>query len=96
MLRMSRRPWHREYARPTPACPAPTAAAVFGANVSVGAWKTKPSWYLVATADRVIQPNLERAMARSIKAKAVEVASSHVAMLARPQETAKLILEAAT
>jgi pimeloyl-ACP methyl ester carboxylesterase len=75
---------------------APTAAAVFGANVSVAAWKTKPSWYLVATADRVIQPNLERAMARSIKAKAVEVASSHVAMLARPQETAKLILDAAT
>jgi pimeloyl-ACP methyl ester carboxylesterase len=74
---------------------APTAAAVFGENVSVASWKAKPSWYLVATADRAIQPSLERAMAKNIKAKTVEVAASHVAMLARPQETANLILEAA-
>ena len=77
------------------AAQAPTAAAVFGENVSVASWKAKPSWYLVATADRAIQPSLERAMAKNIKAKTVEVAASHVAMLARPQETANLILEAA-
>jgi hypothetical protein len=57
-------------------------------------WKAKPSWYLVATADRAIQPSLERAMGKNIKAKTVEVAASYVAMLARPQETANLILEA--
>src|SRR5580692_10463877 len=43
---------------------APTAAAVFGESVSVASWKAKPSWYLVATADRAIQPSLERAMAK--------------------------------
>jgi pimeloyl-ACP methyl ester carboxylesterase len=73
---------------------APTTAAVFGDNVTVPAWKTKPSWYLVATNDRAIPPSLERTMAKTIKAKTVEVAASHVAMLARPQETVALILEA--
>jgi pimeloyl-ACP methyl ester carboxylesterase len=78
------------------AAQAPTAAAVFGESVSVASWKAKPSSYLVATADRAIQPSLERAMAKNIKAKTVEVAVSHVAMLARPLETANLILEATT
>jgi len=77
------------------AAQAPTAAAALGENVSVASWKAKPSWYLVATADRAIQPSLERAMAKAINAKTVEIASSHVAMLARPEETANLILEAA-
>src|SRR5260370_9416983 len=77
------------------AAQAPTAAGVFGENVSVASWKTKPSWYLVATADRAIQPSLERAMAKAINATTVEIASSHLAMLARPEETANLILEAA-
>ena len=73
----------------------PTAGAALGGNVSVAAWKNKPSWYLVATADRAIQPTLQRAMATTIKAKTIEVTSSHVAMLARPDETANLILQAA-
>jgi pimeloyl-ACP methyl ester carboxylesterase len=77
------------------AAQAPTAAAAFGENASVAAWKTKPSWYLVASADRAIPPSLERAMAKAINAKTVEIASSLVAMLARPEETANLILEAA-
>jgi pimeloyl-ACP methyl ester carboxylesterase len=76
------------------AAQAPTAASAFGENVSAAAWKTKPSWYLVANQDRAIQPSLERAMAKTIKAKTIEVHASHVAMLARPQETANLILEA--
>jgi pimeloyl-ACP methyl ester carboxylesterase len=73
---------------------APTAGAALGGNVAAAAWKKKPSWYLVATNDRAIQPDLERSMAKTIKAKTIEVAASHVAMLARPQETANLILEA--
>jgi pimeloyl-ACP methyl ester carboxylesterase len=73
----------------------PTAGAALGGNVSVAAWKNKPSWYLVATADRAIQPTLQRAMAKTIKAQMIEVTSSHVAMLARPDETANLILQAA-
>jgi pimeloyl-ACP methyl ester carboxylesterase len=75
------------------AAQAPTAASVFGENVSAAAWKSKPSWYLVATGDRAIPPSLERAMAKNIKAKTIEVTASHVAMLARPLETANLILE---
>jgi pimeloyl-ACP methyl ester carboxylesterase len=73
---------------------APTAAGVFGENVSAAAWKTKPSWYLVANKDRAIPPSLERVMSKAMKAKTVEVDASHVAMLARPQETANLIVEA--
>jgi pimeloyl-ACP methyl ester carboxylesterase len=76
------------------AAQAPTAGAAFGDNVSTAAWKTKPSWYLVAKRDRAIPPVLERAMAKTIKATTIEVDASHVAMLARPQETANLILEA--
>jgi pimeloyl-ACP methyl ester carboxylesterase len=74
----------------------PTAGVALGGNVSVAAWKTHPSWYLVATADRAIQPALQRAMANTIRAKTIEVASSHVAMLSHPQETARLIVEAAS
>jgi pimeloyl-ACP methyl ester carboxylesterase len=73
----------------------PTAGAALGGNVSVAAWKAKPSWYLVATADRAIQPTLQRAMAKTINAKTIEITSSHVAMLARPEDTANLILQAA-
>jgi pimeloyl-ACP methyl ester carboxylesterase len=76
------------------AAQAPTVAGAFAENVSAAAWKTKPSWYLVAKQDRAIQPSLERTMAKTIKAKTIEVDASHVAMLARPQETANLILEA--
>ena len=76
------------------AAQAPTAGVAFGDNVSTAAWKTKPSWYLVAKQDRAIPPVLERAMAKTIKATTIEVDASHVAMLARPQETANLILEA--
>jgi len=75
---------------------APTAGAALGASIRQPAWKTKPSWYLVATADRAIQPELQRTMARRIKATTVEVAASHVAMLARPEETANLVLDAAS
>jgi pimeloyl-ACP methyl ester carboxylesterase len=77
------------------AAQAPTAGAAFGESVSAAAWKTKPSWYLVAKQDRAIPPSLERAMAKTIKAKMIEVDTSHVAMLARPHEAANLILEAA-
>ncbi len=72
----------------------PTQAAALGAPVTDPAWKTKPSWYLVAGDDRAIQPDLQRTMAARIKATTVEVAASHVAMLSKPQETADLILKA--
>ena len=60
------------------------------------AWKHKPTWYMVATEDRSINPEQERMMAKRAKAKTVEVKASHVAYMAYPKETAKLIEEAAT
>jgi pimeloyl-ACP methyl ester carboxylesterase len=75
----------------------PIAAACFSTKVTVAAWKTKPSWYIVAKRDRMIDPNLERALARKIKArKTLELDSSHVVMLSRPQQVAAFIASAAS
>jgi pimeloyl-ACP methyl ester carboxylesterase len=60
------------------------------------AWKTKPTWYMVATADRSINPDQERMMAKRANATTVEVNASHVAYMSHPKEAAKLIEEAAT
>ncbi|WP_430389920.1 alpha/beta hydrolase [Dyella sp. 20L07] len=67
----------------------------FTSPIASPAWKTKPSWYMVATQDRSINPDQERMMAKRMKAKTVEVNSSHVAYISHPKETAKLIEEAA-
>ena len=72
-----------------------TNSTVFGAKVTTAAWKTKPSWYVVAGNDKMIQPDLERQFAKAIKAKTITVPSSHVAMLSHPNEVAKLIIDAA-
>jgi pimeloyl-ACP methyl ester carboxylesterase len=63
--------------------------------VNTPAWKSKPTWYMVATSDRSINPNQERMMAKRANAKTVEVNSSHVAYMSHPKETAELIEEAA-
>src|SRR6266571_5051231 len=73
----------------------PTNGAAFGAKLTHAAWKTKPTWYVVAANDRMIPPDLERKFARTMKAKTIELATSHVVMLSRPAEVAKLIVEAA-
>src|SRR5262245_11780450 len=72
-----------------------TNSAVFGAKVSNASWKTKPSWYVVAANDAMINPDLERKFAKTIKAKTITVPTSHVAMLVKPAEVAKLIIDAA-
>jgi pimeloyl-ACP methyl ester carboxylesterase len=72
------------------------SADSFTHAVTTPAWKTKPSFYMVATADRSINPDQERMMAKRMKAKTIEVNSSHVAYISHPKETAKLIEEAAT
>ncbi|MFI6292770.1 alpha/beta hydrolase [Nonomuraea sp. NPDC050790] len=59
------------------------------------AWKSVPSWYLIARQDRIIPPQAERAMAKRARATTVEIDSSHVAMLSRPDVVTKLILRAA-
>src|SRR5216684_3186483 len=74
----------------------PISTDSFTHKVTNPAWKTKPTWYMVATADRSINPDQERMMAKRANAKTVEVNASHVAYMSYPKETAKLIEEAAT
>ncbi len=73
----------------------PTNAAAFGVTITTAAWKTKPSWFVIASDDRAIPPELEKAEAAMMKATAITVASSHVAMLSHPKEVAELIEQAA-
>src|SRR5712692_2080226 len=74
----------------------PISTDSFTHKVTGPAWKTRSFWYTVATADRSINPDQERMMAKRAKAKTVEVNASHVAYMSHPKETAKLIEEAAT
>src|SRR5262249_10605726 len=56
----------------------PIAAKAFGDKVTTAAWKKKPSWYIVAKNDHMIAPELEQAMAKTIKATTTTLPSSHV------------------
>lgn len=73
----------------------PISTDSFTHKVTNPAWKTKPTWYMVASADRSINPQQERMMAKRAHATTVEVNSSHVAYMSHPKEAAKLIEEAA-
>jgi pimeloyl-ACP methyl ester carboxylesterase len=68
-----------------------TLADVMG----VPAWKSLPSWFMVAANDEAIPPEAERLFAKRMGATTIEVASGHVAMVSHPDETAKLIETAA-
>ena len=74
----------------------PTNVSCFSTNVTVAAWNTKPTWFVVASEDRVISPELEEAEAERMNATTITLHSSHVAMLSHPREVADLIEEAAT
>jgi len=73
----------------------PTAAAVFGATITTAAWKTKPSWYVIASNDRAVPPELEKAEAVAMKATSITITSSHVPMFSHPKEVADFIEQAA-
>jgi pimeloyl-ACP methyl ester carboxylesterase len=73
----------------------PIAARSFSDPAGRPAWKTLPSWYLVSTQDRMINPDLERFMAARIGATTVEVRSSHASPASHPRLVADLILAAA-
>ena len=73
----------------------PAALASLALPSGPPAWRTIPSWYLVASSDRVIPPSAERVMAARAGAKTVEIDSSHVAMISHPDEVTELILDAA-
>ena len=67
----------------------------FGVPVSSPAWKSKPSWFLISTDDRMINPELLRFMAKRMGATIASVPSSHASLVSHPLETANLITEAA-
>lgn len=71
------------------------AVQAAGAPVSQAAWKTKPSWALVSKDDRTVNPDLERHMAKRAGSKTVEIAGSHVAFIAHPEQVARVIEQAA-
>ncbi len=72
----------------------PIRASAFDDKTSVAAWKGKPSSYVVAREDRMIQPDLQRAFARKIGAEMTEVDASHVPQQSRPADVAKVIIQA--
>ena len=60
------------------------------------AWKTKPSWYLVATEDKMIPPDAQRAMSKRAGSTVVEVKGSHAVYVSQPQAVANLVAKAAS
>jgi pimeloyl-ACP methyl ester carboxylesterase len=73
----------------------PIHGSAFEATLTAAAWRQLPSWFLVATEDRSISPELLRLYARRAGGTTVEVASSHVPFLSHPAEVARLIERAA-
>ncbi|GGM13718.1 alpha/beta fold hydrolase [Nakamurella endophytica] len=72
----------------------PLAGAAFAEKAPVAAWKTRPAWGLVAAADRTINPEVERFGYRRAGMTVTEVDSSHLVMLAHPDEVVRLIRDA--
>jgi pimeloyl-ACP methyl ester carboxylesterase len=73
----------------------PLAGSAFTDVIGIPAWRSLPSWYLVATQDQAIPPDLERLFAARMGADTIEIPSSHVAMVSHPHEVAQLIETAA-
>jgi pimeloyl-ACP methyl ester carboxylesterase len=73
----------------------PLAWSALGEVMGVPAWKSLPSWYLVAQNDEALPPDAERQFAARMGATTVEIPSSHVPMVSQPNEVADLIAKAA-
>jgi len=73
----------------------PWGVEALAGAVTEAAWKEKPSWYLVATEDRMIPPPAQRAMAERAKAEVTETSGSHAFYVSRPEAVAAIIEQAA-
>jgi pimeloyl-ACP methyl ester carboxylesterase len=73
----------------------PWAVAALDGKVTAPAWKVKPSWYLIASDDKMIPPPAQRAMAKRAEAVTVETPGSHAIYVSNPDAVAKLIEQAA-
>ena len=69
----------------------PLSTSTLGDVMGTPAWKSLPTWYLVAQNDEAIPPDAERSFAERMGATTVEVPSSHVAMVSHPDEVVTLI-----
>jgi pimeloyl-ACP methyl ester carboxylesterase len=103
-LYIDRGKFHEAFCRDLPAADArvmaatqkPVSGSVFTSQVPGASWKTIPSWYIVASEDQAINPELERFYAKRMGATTTEIKSSHVPFLSHPKEVAKVIAAAAT
>jgi pimeloyl-ACP methyl ester carboxylesterase len=69
----------------------PGAASAFAEQMGVPAWKSLPTWYLVAAEDQAVSPDAERQMAKRMGATTVEVASGHLPMISHPADVVNLV-----
>jgi pimeloyl-ACP methyl ester carboxylesterase len=74
----------------------PWGVEALGGAITQPAWRTKPSWYLITTEDKMIPPDAQRAMSKRAGSTVVEVKSSHSVFLSHPQAVAHIIDQAAT
>jgi pimeloyl-ACP methyl ester carboxylesterase len=103
-LFLDRDKFHDSFAGDLPAAQAafladsqtPWSVDALGGAVNEPAWRTKPSWYLVATEDRMIPPPAQRAMSERAGSTVVEAAGSHAIYVSQPAAVADLIKRAAT
>lgn len=72
----------------------PIQAKAFGQKLTVAAWRHKPSWYIVSEKDHMIQPDLQRALAKRMGARVTSLAASHVPQQSQPARVAAVILDA--
>jgi pimeloyl-ACP methyl ester carboxylesterase len=73
----------------------PFHRALLAGRTQHAAWRSKPSFYVVSTEDRTINPDLERFMAQRMGATTIELRSSHLSLISHPQEITDLVLQAA-
>jgi pimeloyl-ACP methyl ester carboxylesterase len=73
----------------------PWGVQAFAGAVSQPAWRSKPSWYMVTTEDKMIPPDAQRAMSKRAGSRVVETKGSHAVYVSQPEAVASLIEEAA-
>jgi pimeloyl-ACP methyl ester carboxylesterase len=103
-LFLDREKFHDSFAGDLPAAQAafmadsqvPWGVAALGGSITEPAWRVKPSWYLIATDDRMIPPPAQRVMSERAGSTVVEAAGSHSIYVSQPAAVAALIEQAAS
>ena len=72
-----------------------THGAVLGTPIKAAAWRTKPSWFVIAANDRMISPDQEKDTAKRMGAKTLTLPTSYLPMLSQPEKVANFVIDAA-